>query len=62
MPIGILSIVVAVVLFLISAAGAGQADIWIVYEVDEYDAAYEAAQRQRFGFREHEKYLVEYTR
>lgn len=38
------------------------ADIWRVYEIDEYDAAYETAQRQRFGFREHGKYLVEYIR
>jgi hypothetical protein len=37
-------------------------DRWRVYEIDQYNTAYETAQRQRFGFREHGKYLVEYTR
>lgn len=37
-------------------------DRWRVYEIDQYNTAYETAQRQRFGFREHGKYLVEYIR
>ena len=37
-------------------------DRWRVYEIDQYNTAYETAQHQRFGFREHGKYLVEYTR